>query len=74
MVATSKLVLGSRLPSYCLIVSGKAARDMFFKVMALENPDVNVLNYAPGPLETDMFNCIRETSYDKEVKAMFEGT
>ena len=46
---------------------------MFFKVMALEKPDVRVLSYAPGPLKTDMFYCIRDNSYDSEVKSMFEG-
>jgi len=24
----------------------------------LENPDVNVLNYAPGPVDTDMFRML----------------
>jgi len=24
----------------------------------LENPDVNVLNYAPGPVDTDMFHIL----------------
>lgn len=56
-----------------MIYAGKAARDMFFKVMALENPSISVLSYAPGPLKTDMFNCIRDTSYDSEVKTMFQG-
>ena len=53
--------------------AGKAAREMFFKVMALENPDIRVVSYAPGPLKTDMFYCIRDNSYDSEVKSMFEG-
>ena len=35
-------------------MTGKAARNMFFKVLATEEPDVRVLNYAPGPLETEM--------------------
>lgn len=30
--------------------SGKAARDMFFKTLALEEPKVKVLNYSPFPL------------------------
>ncbi|XP_063978569.1 sepiapterin reductase-like [Diachasmimorpha longicaudata] len=36
---------------YC---SGKAARQMYFKVFAEEFADVNVLNYSPGPVETEM--------------------
>lgn len=30
---------------YCV---GKSSREMYFKVLAQENPDLNVLNYAPG--------------------------
>ncbi|KAG0416965.1 hypothetical protein HPB47_005991 [Ixodes persulcatus] len=37
---------------YC---TGKAARNMYMKVVALENPSVSVLNYAPGPVDTAMF-------------------
>jgi len=36
---------------YC---TGKAARKMYFEVLALEKPDVKVLSYSPGPLDTDM--------------------
>lgn len=38
---------------YC---TGKAARDMFFSVLAAEEESVTVLNYAPGPLHTDMLD------------------
>lgn len=34
--------------NWALYCSGKAARDMMFQVLALEEPDVRVLNYAPG--------------------------
>lgn len=39
---------------YC---SAKAARNMFFKTMAVEEPNIRVLNYAPGPLDNDMQVC-----------------
>ncbi|XP_046742676.1 sepiapterin reductase-like [Diprion similis] len=48
---------------YC---SGKAAREMFFKVFAIENPNVNVLNYSPGPVDTDMLHAVH--TYTSEVK------
>ncbi|EFN60824.1 Sepiapterin reductase [Camponotus floridanus] len=50
---------------YCSV---KAAREMFFKVFALENPDVNVLNYSPGPVDTDMFQIVCETVKNPETK------
>lgn len=34
--------------NWALYCSGKASRDMMFQVLALEEPDVRVLNYAPG--------------------------
>lgn len=33
------------LAMYCI---GKASREMYFKVLAEENPSLNILNYAPG--------------------------
>lgn len=33
----------------------KAGRDMFFKVMALEEPEVRVLSYDPGAVDTEMY-------------------
>lgn len=32
---------------YCV---GKASREMYFRVLALENPALNILNYSPGKL------------------------
>ncbi|EFN80099.1 sepiapterin reductase [Harpegnathos saltator] len=54
---------------YC---SSKAAREMFFKVFALENPDVDVLSYAPGPVETNMFYEMCENSIDLNLKKYFK--
>jgi sepiapterin reductase len=42
---------------YC---SSKAAREMFFKTATLEYPKLRVLNYAPGPMDTDMQTRIRQ--------------
>ncbi|XP_032033251.2 sepiapterin reductase [Hylobates moloch] len=50
---------------YCAV---KAARDMLFQVLALEEPNVRVLNYAPGPLDTDMQQLARETSIDPDMR------
>lgn len=32
---------------YCV---GKASREMYFRVLALENPKLNILNYSPGSI------------------------
>ena len=53
---------------YC---SGKAAREMFFKVFAAENPDINVLNYSPGPVKTNMLQDVCQNVGDIEVKEKF---
>lgn len=43
-------------PGLGLYCTGKAARDMYMKVVAAENPSLSVLSYAPGPVDTAMFD------------------
>ncbi|XP_053970505.1 sepiapterin reductase-like isoform X1 [Hylaeus volcanicus] len=59
---------GKGVGYYC---TGKAAREMFFKVFALENPQVDVLNYSPGPVQTDMFQHICDEVGNQETKIQF---
>ncbi|XP_059214506.1 sepiapterin reductase a [Centropristis striata] len=40
--------------SWVLYCTGKAAREMMFRVLAKEEPDLRVLSYSPGPLDTAM--------------------
>ncbi|KAL5006976.1 hypothetical protein ScPMuIL_015782 [Solemya velum] len=58
-------------PSWSLYCSAKAARYMFFRVLAVEEPDIRVLNYAPGLVLTDMLREAGE-SKDPGVRAFFE--
>ena len=37
-----------------LIDAYSVVRDAVFRVLAVEEPDSQVLNYAPGPLDTPM--------------------
>ncbi|CAL9682527.1 unnamed protein product [Knipowitschia caucasica] len=57
--------------SWVLYCSGKAARDMMFRVLAKEEPDLRVLNYAPGPLDTDMQLQARTKSGDALLRKSF---
>ncbi|XP_064456281.1 sepiapterin reductase-like [Ornithodoros turicata] len=41
-------------PGLGLYSCGKAAREMYLNVLAVENPTVKVLHYSPGPVKTDM--------------------
>ncbi|XP_076439574.1 sepiapterin reductase-like [Babylonia areolata] len=54
--------------SWAMYSSVKAGRDMFFKVLAAEEEGVRVLNYAPGPLATDMFNVVSTNTEDDSVR------
>ncbi|CAN9504695.1 unnamed protein product [Ophioblennius macclurei] len=54
--------------SWVLYCTSKAARDMTFKVLAEEEPDVRVLNYAPGPLDTAMHLEARSHTADLDTK------
>lgn len=54
------------------IILGKAARDMFFKVVAEEEKDIRVISYAPGPLDTEMINSTLKCEHE-EMRNFFIG-
>lgn len=58
--------------SWVLYCSGKAARDMMFRVLAEEEPDLRVLSYAPGPLDTDMQLEARSKTGDVHLRKSFK--
>ncbi|XP_065184807.1 sepiapterin reductase-like [Sycon ciliatum] len=53
---------------YCL---AKAARDMYIKVLAKEQPSVRCLNWAPGPMPTDLFDEIKTQSFRSDIRDSF---
>ncbi|KAL6097243.1 spr [Pungitius sinensis] len=57
--------------SWVLYCTSKAARDMMFRVLAEEEPDVRVLNYAPGPLDTAMQTLARSRTADPTIRKSF---
>ncbi|XP_008322723.1 sepiapterin reductase [Cynoglossus semilaevis] len=58
-------------PSWSLYCTGKAARNMMFKVLAKEEPDIRVLNYGPGPLDTDMLAYAKSHTADENLRMSF---
>jgi len=40
-------------------------------VLAIENPDVRVLSYSPGPVDTDMLQTITKESYSEITASWF---
>ncbi|XP_067639855.1 sepiapterin reductase [Eurosta solidaginis] len=57
---------------YC---SGKAAKEMYFRVLANEQPNVEelvVLNYAPGAIDTQMTVLVQRDSINKELADFFK--
>ncbi|XP_062289960.1 sepiapterin reductase a [Scomber scombrus] len=74
VVNISSLCALQPFSSWVLYCTGKAARDMMFKVLAEEEPDVRVLSYAPGPLDTDMHLVARSKTADPNVrKSLSDG-
>ncbi|XP_043093362.1 sepiapterin reductase a [Puntigrus tetrazona] len=71
VVNISSLCALRPFPSWVLYCSGKAARDMMFRVLSEEEPDLRVLNYAPGPLDTDMQLQARSRSADVSLRKSF---
>lgn len=57
--------------------SGKAAREMYFRTLALEekesDPLLTVLNYAPGPVQTEMTQEVETNIVASDVRALFKS-
>lgn len=53
---------------YC---SGKAAREMYFKVLAEEKKHIKVLNYSPGPVETAMIDHVLAEAVNENLRDVF---
>ncbi|XP_075045296.1 sepiapterin reductase [Mixophyes fleayi] len=71
VVNVSSLAALQPFKSWTLYCSGKAARNMMFKVLAEEEEDVRVLNYGPGPMDTDMQEQVRTQTADPDLRLMF---
>ncbi|NXP41363.1 SPRE reductase, partial [Leiothrix lutea] len=73
VVNISSLCALEPFPSWALYCSGKAARDMLFRVLAKEEPGVRVLSYAPGPLDTDMQLLARSRTADPGLRQQMQS-
>ncbi|CAG14282.1 unnamed protein product, partial [Tetraodon nigroviridis] len=71
VVNVSSLCAQQPFSSWVLYCTAKAARDMMFRVLAAEEPELRVLSYAPGPLDTDMFSAARATTADPGLRRTF---
>lgn len=58
----------SGMAYYC---SGKAAREMYFKVLAEEKKHIKVLNYSPGPVETAMIDYVLAEAINENLRDVF---
>ncbi|KAG8178262.1 hypothetical protein JTE90_018809 [Oedothorax gibbosus] len=71
VINISSLAAIQPFKGWSLYCTGKAARDMYFRVLAEEEKEtVTVLNYAPGPLVTDMLPQILEQALP-EIKQQY---
>lgn len=58
----------SGMAYYC---SGKAAREMYFKVLAEEKKHIRILNYSPGPVETAMIDYVLDEAVNENLRDVF---
>nr|ACO11588.1 Sepiapterin reductase [Caligus rogercresseyi] len=61
IVNVSSLASVLPIPTWGYYCSGKAARQVYFNVMAKEEEDVRVLNYSPGAMDTSAIDRLRES-------------
>nr|XP_014346207.1 PREDICTED: sepiapterin reductase-like [Latimeria chalumnae] len=71
VVNISSLCAQKTFNSWSLYCMGKVARDLMFQVLALEEPNLRVLNYAPGPLNTDMQLKAHSETGDPKIRQAF---
>uniref|UniRef100_A0A183C5Q0 Sepiapterin reductase n=1 Tax=Globodera pallida TaxID=36090 RepID=A0A183C5Q0_GLOPA len=71
IVNITSLLSVKAFPSFTQYSVGKAAREAYFRAFAVEHPKCRVLNYAPGPVDTDMHAEVREKTYDSSVREVF---
>ena len=60
------------IKSFAFYGPGKAAREMFFRILGEESKDILVLNYSPGPVETDMTVYAQQNAAADETSGMFK--
>ncbi|XP_072016373.1 sepiapterin reductase-like [Amphiura filiformis] len=70
VINISSLAAIQPVKSWGLYCTTKAGRDMVFKVVAEEEQDVRVLNWAPGPVRTIMITKCTEDSADADTRQM----
>uniref|UniRef100_A0A0R3RK40 Sepiapterin reductase n=1 Tax=Elaeophora elaphi TaxID=1147741 RepID=A0A0R3RK40_9BILA len=69
----TSLLAVKAFPSMAQYSVGKAAREAFFRTLAVEEPNLRILNYSPGPVQTDMHNEIAKKSYDEGIRKSFQA-
>lgn len=74
IVSITTLLASVYMPSFSLYSSSRAAKNALMGVLAVENPDVRVLTYSPGPCDTDMFHSIPSQSFSQTVVEQFQST
>uniref|UniRef100_A0A0N5AJ74 Sepiapterin reductase n=1 Tax=Syphacia muris TaxID=451379 RepID=A0A0N5AJ74_9BILA len=88
VINITSLLAVEPFPSFTQYSVAKAAREAFFRSLALECPDVCVLSYSPGPVLTAMYEeicrkyaslkILSEKSYDAKIREQYvsqsEGT
>jgi sepiapterin reductase len=77
IVNISSLVAIADFPTMAAYSAGKAAREKYHTIMSKEigadDEGIKILNYAPGPLETDMVTEIRSSAeLDVELRPHFD--
>ncbi|XP_069111889.1 sepiapterin reductase-like isoform X2 [Argopecten irradians] len=60
-------------PSLSLYGTGKAARDMFFRVLSTEEPSVRILTFSPGAVDTVMLQDIEENTASHGLRKVITG-
>uniref|UniRef100_F1L6Z5 Sepiapterin reductase n=1 Tax=Ascaris suum TaxID=6253 RepID=F1L6Z5_ASCSU len=73
IVNITSLFAVKSFPSFSQYSVAKAAREAFFRSLAVEDSSLRILNYSPGPVQTSMYDDIATNSYDDSIRSSFKA-
>lgn len=72
VINTSSHAALKPMPSIGLYCSVKACMDMFMQNLTMDCPSIRTLNYAPGPMDTDMAERLMNEAGNKDISNFFK--
>uniref|UniRef100_A0A0N4ZMQ1 Sepiapterin reductase n=1 Tax=Parastrongyloides trichosuri TaxID=131310 RepID=A0A0N4ZMQ1_PARTI len=71
IVSITSLLAIKSFPCFSQYSVGHAAREAFFRSLAVECPELKILSYSPGPVKTRLRDYVKNNAYDSGIREAF---